>query len=170
MSMSMVLETLRRLTRGPWTEKYPMVRPPAPQGYRGVLEIDASVCRGCGACANVCPSGAIEVAEGDGEITIRAYQDACIRCGECVEKCPFHAMKFSEVYELTSRKVGDVMCEVRLPAVKCSRCGRSFISERLNIDLAGLYPRELRFLATLCPECREKYSAEVITHRKGVSA
>lgn len=41
-------------------------------------------CVSCGACAGVCPVGAI--AEGDGKYEIDA--SACLSCGACSDTCP----------------------------------------------------------------------------------
>ena len=46
-------------------------------------------CLACGACADVCPVGAIK--EGDGKFVIDA--DECIDCGSCAEACPVEAPK-----------------------------------------------------------------------------
>jgi pyruvate formate lyase activating enzyme len=44
-------------------------------------------CTGCGACAEVCPQGAIEVLEG----CSRTDRALCIGCGKCTEVCPNEA-------------------------------------------------------------------------------
>ncbi|MBP2644727.1 MAG: 4Fe-4S ferredoxin iron-sulfur binding protein [Firmicutes bacterium] len=44
-------------------------------------------CVKCGACASVCPVGAI--AEGDAQYTI---SEECIDCGSCAETCPVGAI------------------------------------------------------------------------------
>ena len=41
-------------------------------------------CVSCGACAEVCPVGAIS--EGEGKYVIDA--DACLDCGACAGACP----------------------------------------------------------------------------------
>jgi pyruvate formate lyase activating enzyme len=44
-------------------------------------------CQGCGACAEVCLQGAIEVVEG----LARTDREVCMGCGECTEACPNEA-------------------------------------------------------------------------------
>ena len=46
-------------------------------------------CIDCGACIEVCPSGAIS--QGDGHAVIDP--DACIDCGVCEGECPSGAIK-----------------------------------------------------------------------------
>lgn len=46
-------------------------------------------CIACGACAGVCPVGAIS--EGDGKYVVDA--DACIDCGACEGECPTGAIQ-----------------------------------------------------------------------------
>ena len=43
-----------------------------------------SACVSCGACADVCPVGAI--AQGDASYVIDA--NACLDCGSCSDACP----------------------------------------------------------------------------------
>ena len=50
--------------------------------------VKALVCCGCGACAVICPRGAVRIAEG--EHFNRAHVDAelCVECGRCLGVCP----------------------------------------------------------------------------------
>ncbi len=55
--------------------------------------IDKNVCLGCGACASMCPVGAISFdANGKAEIN----KDVCIKCGTCEGVCPVSAITISE--------------------------------------------------------------------------
>lgn len=50
-----------------------------------VTIIDVDACNGCGTCADNCPVGVVEVA--DGKVRV-ADPDMCTDCGICVEVCP----------------------------------------------------------------------------------
>ena len=46
-------------------------------------------CTGCGACANVCPVGAIEMrANSEGFLYPHIDQTKCVNCGLCANRCP----------------------------------------------------------------------------------
>ncbi len=47
-------------------------------------------CKGCTACARVCPAGAIV---GEKKKPHKIIQDICIKCGACFETCKFKAIK-----------------------------------------------------------------------------
>ncbi len=72
----------------------PIVRVPFAIGRasldaKGAFEVSEG-CKGCSACAAVCPQGCIACAE-DG--TFRIDQGACLRCGLCEEACPHGAIR-----------------------------------------------------------------------------
>jgi ferredoxin len=49
--------------------------------------VNGSECVGCGACADVCPQGAIAV---DDIAVIDAGK--CVDCGACIDECPSSAI------------------------------------------------------------------------------
>lgn len=53
-------------------------------------------CTGCGACANVCPVGAIEMRQNDeGFLYPHINQTKCINCGLCARTCPVNNPKYT---------------------------------------------------------------------------
>ncbi len=58
----------------------------ASSGY--VAQVDAELCAGCGACADVCQFAAISVDDG----LARVDAAACMGCGVCVSQCPQEAI------------------------------------------------------------------------------
>jgi NADP-reducing hydrogenase subunit HndC len=53
------------------------------------ITIDPVKCKGCTACAKVCPTGAISGAVKAAHVI---DQSKCVKCGACVEKCKFGAI------------------------------------------------------------------------------
>jgi uncharacterized protein (DUF362 family)/ferredoxin len=50
-------------------------------------KVDRKLCRGCGACAGICPGGAIEIKD----LALIDYEK-CVECFCCLEACPFDAI------------------------------------------------------------------------------
>ncbi|MCR4747928.1 MAG: 4Fe-4S binding protein, partial [Clostridiales bacterium] len=62
----------------------------APQEkIEGKYSIDPEKCKGCTACAKVCPAEAIS---GEVKQPHVIDQEACLGCGACAEKCKFDAI------------------------------------------------------------------------------
>jgi pyruvate formate lyase activating enzyme len=60
---------------------------PESQVMRPEIFFVSENCQGCGACAQVCPQGAIAVVDG----LARTDRAKCIGCGKCTEVCPNEA-------------------------------------------------------------------------------
>jgi formate hydrogenlyase subunit 6/NADH:ubiquinone oxidoreductase subunit I len=72
--------------------------------YRGLIVNDPTRCVGCGQCAYVCPSAAIEVKR-SGDTYSWTYDAAkCAFCGRCIERCKPHSLTMeSQLPPLYSR-------------------------------------------------------------------
>ncbi len=60
---------------------------------RKIIKIDEEKCTGCGACANACHDGAIEMINGKAKLT---REDYCDGLGDCLPSCPADAISFEE--------------------------------------------------------------------------
>lgn len=60
---------------------------------RKIIKIDESRCNGCGACADACHEGAIEIIDGKAVLT---REDYCDGLGDCLPNCPTDAISFEE--------------------------------------------------------------------------
>ena len=54
--------------------------------------VDENKCIGCGACASICPVGAITLKNGKATID----KKKCIKCGACQNYCPVGAIDISK--------------------------------------------------------------------------
>ncbi len=60
---------------------------------RKIIKIDEETCNGCGACAEACHEGAIEMVNGKARLT---REDYCDSLGDCLPACPTGAITFEE--------------------------------------------------------------------------
>ncbi len=60
---------------------------------RKIIKIDEEKCNGCGACAEACHEGAIEMIGGKARLT---REDYCDGLGDCLPACPVNAITFEE--------------------------------------------------------------------------
>ena len=60
---------------------------------RRIIQIDETLCNGCGACATACHEGAIAIVNGKAALM---RDDYCDGLGDCLPACPMNAITFVE--------------------------------------------------------------------------
>ena len=100
---ALIPESIRQLFSKAATNMYPAVPFPTPEGFRGKLIADNSICIGCKLCVRDCPAQAIEVVKtGEKQFKIVFYFDRCIYCGQCAESCNKNVIKITSDHELAA--------------------------------------------------------------------
>ncbi len=56
---------------------------------KNTLNVEESLCKGCGICVAFCPKAVLELEQGKVNIV---NLDACIKCGQCELRCPDFAI------------------------------------------------------------------------------
>lgn len=125
-----------------------------PQSPLGLVNL-APGCTSCGACARVCPTGALDL-ERDGEGVAPTFEAArCVGCAACAPACP------ERVVEVTRATAVGPLAAGRRPLhrsveARCATCGGP-IAPRAMLDrllaLLGDDPAAA-IIARHCPACR----------------
>ena len=138
-------EALRSLFSAPYTTKFP-IKPHTPEpGFRGFPKYHEEFCVGCGTCAQVCTTGAIDIHDdlATGKRTLTVDYTRCSQCGQCEEKCitgkgiqlsdqfilSVSDLKSPEVYESVGKKL--LICEFCGTGYACED-HMKFIKDRLG--------------------------------------
>ena len=124
----------------------------------GKLELDSSLCSGCGLCALDCPMGALWISSDEDNFKLHFRHGLCLACGRCVEVCPEQCLRLER--NLEPDKIGSppaVLFEDRI--ARCRECGsiigsRAMIA-RLQVKMPAM-GESLTSQFELCPTCKIK--------------
>lgn len=82
-------EAIKALIKGPYTSRFPFEPHTPYERFRGRPYFHEKDCTGCTACAQVCPTKAIDFEDDaiSGKRRLTVHWDICIFCGQCQANC-----------------------------------------------------------------------------------
>jgi len=121
------------LVKGPYTNPFPKMPHKPFERFRGRPYFHDNDCMGCSACAQVCPTGAIEfkdvVLNGKGKRIFTVHWDVCIFCGQCQANCPTaKGIVLSQEFDFaTCLARTDLKQEMEKDLLLCECCGEMIV-------------------------------------------
>jgi len=108
------------------TRLYPEVMMELPAAERGIHELDATTCIGCGSCARICPNSCIEMVpcRYGNPLKNKKMQfpqidyGRCMFCGLCVDECPAECLKMGKKVTMAGWERQDIVRGPEKIAVK----------------------------------------------------
>jgi formate hydrogenlyase subunit 6/NADH:ubiquinone oxidoreductase subunit I len=100
LDLNMTKEAILSLFRKPATRKYPFVKAPVAESFRGKQIFDIVKCVGCGLCSKDCPAKAIEMVMVEGKKRPLFHLDKCVFCYQCADSCATNAIQSTGIFEL----------------------------------------------------------------------
>ncbi|MBI4492462.1 MAG: 4Fe-4S binding protein [Chloroflexi bacterium] len=143
-----------------------------PQAPWGRLQVDAPGCTVCGACAAVCPTGALALDRQERSVALTFDATLCVACELCVPRCPEAergVLRLQRAVDRPSLEAGRVAL-ARDQQPRCVACGAPLAStgmmarlaERLGEQYAALQPTITRY----CSACRWRPGASDAGERR----
>lgn len=152
---------LRNVLRPPRTRR-PDDMPPAPAGFRGMIEHEASLCTGCRACAYVCAPRCISFDSDERGVTWKFFAGQCSFCGLCAQYCSTGAITTRNTPPAVTGDPARHRVAHAVPYRPCARCSRPIIPLPEAV-LQRLYRgalTEARIAEQeLCESCRRKLAS-----------
>ena len=138
--------------------------------FGGAITIDTDKCIACGACAEICPTGAIEIDDKKETRFISHNMQICVGCRKCEKSCDDDAIK--AVPGVNLKKFFDGSTELKKEAelVACKGCGRP-VGPKAAIDkLRKILEEESHTHSELefCQKCRKWRTAYEATPRLSI--
>ncbi len=135
----------------------------------GAPEVDAGRCTLCGACAENCPTGALDLREEGGGAALILAHERCVACGICAEVCPHGALKLVRCVDPSL--AGRPTPLLRDELLECIVCGRPLAPRRMVASVvnklreAGV-GRDALLAAFMCPDCKVRYQLGLARPRR----
>lgn len=125
-------EAIRSLVSKPYTTRFPYQEHIPFEKFRGKPQFNDKKCVGCGACAIVCPTGAISLEDKidrnnfTGTRRLTHYAGLCIFCGQCEANCIADKLgiKLTKEFDLAYFHHGEDSHFVEHELLICKSCGR----------------------------------------------
>ncbi len=84
------------------------------------LELDRSLCIGCGRCLEVCPHQVFRMQDQRAQL---AEKDACMECGACALNCPVAALRVDAGVGCASGLINEWLRARKVPGFGGGGCG-----------------------------------------------